>query len=270
MNILEEIIANKHREVESKKAKLEINELIARSKDVNFNSFYTAIKDKVQKKEAALIAEVKKASPSKGIIKKDFNPVQIAKSYSSGGATCLSVLTDEKYFKGNLQYLQEVKKETNLPILRKDFIIDEYQIFESIVNKSDCLLLIVAALEKDKLKELFEKSIENGIDVLIEVHDKKEMETCLEIVENLNEQYLVGINNRDLKTFNTSLETTRNLVNYYKNDLENKIVVSESGINNSNDIAYLQELGVFSYLVGESLVKNNNIEKATKELLIHN
>ena len=268
MNILEEIIAYKKTEIEKSKEKLPLDKL----KDLvkaGFKpaSFYQSIKSKVNQKQIALIAEVKKASPSKGLIRPDFNHLEIAKAYKAGGATCLSVLTDEKYFQGNLNYIKEIKEVCDLPILRKDFIIDPYQVYESIYNQADSILLIVGALEKDVFKRLFELSCELGIDALIEIHDEMEMEIALKIAGGDNYPRILGINNRDLKTFKTSLDTTKNLVTKHKRDLNNKIIVSESGIFTNEDIKSLMEYGIYGFLVGESLMREENIELATKKLI---
>lgn len=264
MNILEEILAYKKLEVEQAKEKLSIDKLKKeiRGKEIKKRYFYQTIKKKIDKKEIALIAEVKKASPSKGIIKKDFNPIEIAQAYKNGGACCLSVLTDEKYFQGNLRYVKNIKDAINLPVLRKDFIIDPYQIHESIYNDADCILLIVGAFHTmPLLRDLYEISCENEIDVLTEVHDERELEIALEL--NCK---MIGINNRDLKTFKTDLSTTKKLIEQYKRDLKSKIIVSESGIFTSHDIKSLIENNVYAFLVGESLIIKENIEFATKEL----
>ncbi len=266
MNILEEIIAYKKLEVEKSKENLPFNRLketICRSV-INCAStrFTNKLKSKIDKKQVALIAEIKKSSPSKGVIRKDFDPIEIAKAYKAGGASCLSVLTDEKYFQGKLSYIKEIKEVIDLPILRKDFIIDPYQIYESIYNQTDCILLIVAALERDNLKRLFELASENKIDILVEVHNEKEMETALEINPEM-----IGINNRDLTTFNTDLNVTKNLVSKYKKDLTEKIIVSESGIFTRDDILFLTESGVYSFLIGEGLMREKDIKDATKKLI---
>lgn len=222
MDILKEIVSYKRLEVEKNKDKLPLEKLKKAKRSHAENQFVETIKLKTDKKQIALIAEVKKASPSKGIIRENFNHIEIAKSYEKGGANCLSVLTDEKYFKGKLQFISEIKKEVNLPVLRKDFIIDPYQIYESIYNQADCILLIVGAFlnlpveEKNKLKELGEIALENKLGVLIEVHDEKEMEIALDVAGSCRYMPLLGINNRNLKTFETDLNTTKNLVAKYK------------------------------------------------------
>ena len=270
MNVLEEIIAYKKIEVDKSKDKLPLDKLkkLIKQQDLKRHNFLETIKNKVNKNQIALIGEIKKASPSKGIIRKNFNPLEIAKSYKAGGALCLSVLTDEKYFQGSLKYIQEIKNVIDLPILRKDFIIDSYQIYESIHNNADCVLLIVGAFHgmpsygKDTIKMLFDISIENELDSLIEIHNEREMEIAL----NINPQ-MIGINNRDLKTFETNIETTKQLVSKYKRDLKDKIIVSESGIVINHDIKSLMEHNVYAFLVGEGLLKEKNIEEATRKLI---
>ena len=271
MNILEEIIAYKKIEVEKSKEKLPLDKLkeSIRRNIVNRTptGFSQTIKNKVDKKQPALIAEIKKASPSKGIIKEDFNHIKIAEAYKNGGATCLSVLTDEKYFQGDLDCIKEIKSVIDLPILRKDFIIDPYQIYESIYYQADCILLIVGALDKNQLKMLFELSCENKIDILIETHDEREMEIALNLVGALHATPLLGINNRNLKTFETNLQTTITLLEKYKRDLKDKIVVSESGIFTNDDIKSLMKHDIYAFLVGEGLIKERNIEQATRDLI---
>ncbi|MBI2996342.1 MAG: indole-3-glycerol phosphate synthase TrpC [Candidatus Melainabacteria bacterium] len=265
MNILEEIIAYKKIEIEKSKERLSLDRLKKNmpGRDA-INCVSTALKTKINKKQIALIAEIKKASPSKGIIKKNFNHIEIAKAYKNGGACCLSVLTDEKYFQGNLNYIHEIKNVVDLPVLQKDFIIDPYQIYESIYYGADCVLLIAETCRgmSLQLRDLYEIACENEIDCLIEIHNEREMEIAL----NINPQ-MIGINNRDLKTFETNLNTTKNLITKYKKDLKDKIVVSESGIFTNEDIKSLVEHGVYSFLVGESLIKQEDIESATKELI---
>ena len=269
MNILEEIVTHKKQEVEKNKKEFPLEKLKKQIeyRKINKNIFLQTLKNKVEKKEVALIAEIKKASPSKGVLVKDFEPVHIAEAYMQGGACCLSVLTDKKYFQGDLSYINEIKKSINLPILRKDFIIDPYQIYESVYHKSDCILLIVSALEKDLFKRLFEASNDLGIDSLIEVHNERELEIALDVAKLCHGMPLLGINNRDLRTFATNINITKDLVAKYKKDLEGKILVSESGIFTNKDIKSLIESDVYAFLVGEGLVKEKDIEKATRVLI---
>ncbi len=210
----------------------------------------------------ALIAELKKASPSKGILRADYKPLEIAKQYEIGGAACLSVLTDEKYFQGSIKDLQIVASKSPLPCLRKDFIIDKRQIAISRIAGADAILLIAAVLSNQELKKFHGFARDLDLDVLVEVHNAEEMDKALAINAKL-----IGINNRDLKTFNVDLDITRKLVTEYKNDLENKLIVSESGIFSNSDMQELYKLGVKAFLVGESLITQSNAVEAVRKLL---
>lgn len=210
----------------------------------------------------ALIAEVKKKSPSKGILREDFDYVQIAKDYQEGGAHCLSVLTDEEYFAGDIKYLAEISQSVKLPCLRKDFIIDPRQITEARLAGASAILLIAAILDDETLKSLFDFAKELGMDVLLEVHDKEEMQRAIALGADL-----IGINNRNLKTFEVSLDTTINLMKEFSNELKDKLVVSESGIYSKADIDLLSSHGIKAFLVGESLIKQEDLCSAVKELM---
>ena len=204
MNILDEILAHKAMEVAQRKALVSEAELQTKMSSLPATrGFLDNIKNTLRKHQPSVIAEIKKASPSKGIIRADFHPAELAKSYQAGGATCLSVLTDEHYFQGHDQYLKEVKTAVGLPIIRKDFIVDAYQIFESRWLGADAILLIVAALNKAKLTEFYALAISLSMDVLVEVHDEIELQTALELGARL-----IGVNNRNLKTFVTDLNTS--------------------------------------------------------------
>ena len=207
----------------------------------------------------ALIAEIKKASPSAGLIRPDFKAEQIAKIYENSGAACLSVLTEEKYFKGNNADLIKVKNTTLLPVLRKDFILEPYQIFESRAIGADCILLILACLNNSRAKELENLSFQLGMSVILEVHDEDELKRSL----NLNSR-LIGINNRNLKTLKTDLNTTAKLSKLVPDD---KILISESGIKTNEEIKMLNEYGANCFLIGEHLLKQNDIGTATKKIL---
>ncbi len=213
-------------------------------------------------KGAALIAELKKASPSKGILRHDYQPLEIARQYEIGGAACLSILTDEKYFQGSIKDLQVVASKSPLPCLRKDFIIDKRQIAISRIAGADAILLIASILNQQELKKFHGFARDLGMDVLVEVHNEAEMEMALAINAKL-----IGINNRDLSTFTVDLDTTRKLISSYKNDLDNKVVVSESGIFNKSDIDGLYSLGVKAFLVGESLITQPGTVDAVRKLL---
>jgi indole-3-glycerol phosphate synthase len=261
MTILENILEYKKTEVEKQKKICSFEELINKCKNLpESKSFLNILKKNKENRKISLIAEVKKASPSKGIIKEDFNPVEIAKIYQKAGASAISVLTDEKFFQGSIQYLKDVKNIVEIPVLRKDFIIDEYQVYQTREMGADIILLIASALEKSQLKNFYTMSKELGLDVLLEVHDKEEFNFALEINADI-----VGINNRNLKTFEVSLNNTINLIKDIK--LNNSYIISESGIKNYEAVKFLQSYGVAGILVGESLIKSVNIEKSVIDLL---
>ncbi|RSL33807.1 indole-3-glycerol phosphate synthase TrpC [Salibacterium salarium] len=247
--MLDKILATKKQEVE----KL----ILPDQADVTFYSLkkaLTAEKEKVQ-----VIAEVKKASPSKGIIRSPFYPVEIAQSYKAGGAAALSVLTDVSYFQGHRDYLTAIKREVGLPVLRKDFIIEDVQIQESKRMGADAILLIAAALDPKKLFELYQSAEEQGMEVLVEFHSKQELENVLRVFDPA----IIGINNRDLNTFETSLSVTEHLRNEIPS---HSVVVSESGIHTQEDLTVVQQAGARAVLVGESLVKQADVEKALRHL----
>ena len=262
-SILDQIMATKQAEVAAGKQQQSISDfrkLIAQQTPCR--GFYHAIENQVLKGEAAVIAEVKKASPSKGIIRADFDPVEIAQSYLQGGATCLSVLTDQQYFKGNDTYLQQVREVVGLPVLRKDFMLDPWQIYQSRALGADCVLLIVACLTDELLFELNDLAEDLGLDVLMEVHDEGEMQRALATPAKL-----IGINNRNLKTFETSLTTSQDLRTMLDID-QDRIVVSESGIHNSQDIKFLQQHNIHSFLIGESLMRHDDPGGQLKQLML--
>ena len=209
----------------------------------------------------AIIAEVKKGSPSKGIIREDFDPVAIACSYERGGASCLSVLTDEHYFYGSLDYLGQIRAQVDLPLLRKDFIIDPYQVVQARVAGADAILLIAAALTDIQLRELAELATELQLDTLLEVHNSEELERALKLPVDL-----IGINNRNLHTFVTDLSVTEQLAGKIP---ENQLAVAESGIHRRADIERLQQAGAWAFLIGESLMRESDIEGKLLELLGH-
>ncbi len=206
-----------------------------------------------------LIAEVKKASPSKGVIRRDFDPVSIARTYEECGASCISVLTERKFFQGMLEYLGTIRKAVGLPLLRKDFVVDEYQIFEARAAGADAILLIAACLEKRQVADFLGLAGQIGLDVLVESHTYKELDKSL-----MAGASIVGINNRDLTTFTVSLQTTIDLLQDIPDDLT---VVSESGIKTRDDVLMLQKAGVDAILVGESLMREKDIGRKVKELL---
>jgi len=222
-------------------------------------AFVSAISEKVFKEETAIIAEIKKASPSKGLIREDFDPKKIAEEYETNGATCLSILTDEPFFQGKLEYLATVRNSCELPILRKDFIIDPYQIYETKAYGGDCILLIVAALDIMQLKDFSQLARELDLDILVEVHSEKELTGALSISPTL-----VGINNRDLTTFEVDKNLSLKLSKKIPRDIT---VVSESGINSKEDILSSKEQGIHSFLIGESLMREPSPGEALKKIL---
>ena len=254
-SILTEIVENKKVEVGENKKNIRLEIL---KEKIKILPKTRGFKKALSLKKFSIIAEVKKASPSKGIIREDFDPVRIAKIYERGKVDAISVLTDNKYFKGDIIYLKSIKKAVSLPILRKDFIIDEYQIYESRYYYADAILLVVAILSEKKLKHFIELARKLNLDCLVEVHSKSEIQKAIKCNAEI-----IGINNRDLNTFKTDLKTTENLIKYIPKD---KIVVSESGINKKSDVEYLKNLGVNAVLVGEAFMKSRNILKVIKRL----
>ena len=247
--ILENIIARKHAEVAERSARVSMAELerAARTADAP-RGFAKAMLERVARKEAAIIAEIKKASPSKGVIREDFDPAAIAVSYANGGATCLSVLTDVDFFQGSDAYLQQARAACNLPVLRKDFMVDPYQIVEARALGADCVLLIVSALEDGQMAELASVAKDFNLDVLVEVHDGDELERAL----NTLDTPLVGINNRNLHTFEVSLDITLDLLPRVPRD---RLLVTESGIVNRADVELMQISDVHAFLVGEAFMR---------------
>ncbi len=247
-DILNKILATKIVEVATAKTIVnpETIQQLARAQ-AKPRDFIGAIRAKIAAGNAAVIAEIKKASPSKGVIRADFNPAEIAKSYEQGGAACLSVLTDTEYFQGNTEYLKQARSACNLPVLRKDFMIDTYQVYEARAMGADCILLIVAALDLDQMRELEKVAHDLGMAVLVEVHDGEELALALQL-----ETPLVGINNRNLRTFDVTLQTTLNLLENLPN---NRIIVTESGIFTAEDVKLMRDNHVHTFLVGEAFMR---------------
>jgi len=247
-DILNTILARKAEEIQQRSRVRPLDDMRARALQLPpTRGFVDAIHRKHAAGEAAVIAEVKKASPSKGLIRKDFNPAQIARSYEAGGAACLSVLTDVDFFQGSNLYLGEARGACSLPVLRKDFTIDPYQVYEARVIGADAILLIVAALEDGPLVEMANLAMELGMDVLVEVHDIDELERALQTGCEL-----IGVNNRNLRTFEVSLDTTLALKDAVPRD---RTLVTESGIATRADVAKMREAGVQTFLVGESFMR---------------
>lgn len=261
-NILDKIIAAKRDEVARRRSHRSIDELKAILSDLPPpRDFAGELRTRAAASADAVIAEVKRASPSAGIIREQFDPAAIARSYEAGGATCLSVLTDEGFFSGQNAYLVEARKACRLPVLRKDFIIDPWQVMETRALGADAMLLIVAALEDSLLAELAGLGRELGLSILVEVHDEEEMERALAVPGDL-----VGINNRDLKRFVTELDTSLRLAPMVPAD---RLVVSESGIHRPEDIQRLQQGGIGAFLIGESLMRQPDPGAALLQLLGH-
>lgn len=258
-DILNRILARKAEEIEQRSRVRPLAELRARAlQQPPTRGFIEAIRRKHAAGEAAVIAEVKKASPSKGLIRKDFNPAQIAASYEAGGAACLSVLTDVDFFQGSNLYLGEARAACSLPVLRKDFTIDPYQVYEARVIGADCILLIVAALEDGPMVEMANLAMELGMDVLVEVHDIDELERALQ-----TDCELIGVNNRNLRSFEVSLDTTLALKDAVPRD---RTLVTESGIATRADVARMREAGVETFLIGESFMREADPGAALRRL----
>ena len=247
--ILRKIIARKYEEIAERSNRISLSDMQSRAEtreDIP-RGFVNAMLTKLGEGKSAVIAEVKKASPSKGVIREQFNPAEIALSYADGGAACLSVLTDVDFFQGSDAYLQQARAACHLPVIRKDFLVEPYQVFEAAAIGADCILLIVAALEESKLRELNALAASLGLDVLVEVHDERELELALGLPNKL-----VGINNRNLHDFQVSLSTTYDLLSQIPDD---RVVVTESGIGSPQDVAEMRRHGVNSFLVGESFMR---------------
>ena len=248
-SVLQEICQVKVKHVRAQKDKISLSELESRAKTAQQpRGFINAIQSA---DGPALIAEVKKASPSKGIIRKDFDPAQIARIYEDNGANCLSVLTDEPYFQGSDAYFKSVKAESTLPMLRKDFMIDPYQITESRALGADCILIIMAALSDTQAKELYDASESYGMDVLVEVHNEEELDRCLAL-----NPAMVGVNNRNLKTLNVDTQTSFDLLEKIP---DTTIKVAESGLSDAKMIKDLHNEGYDAFLIGESIIKEKDI-----------
>ncbi|RME33570.1 MAG: indole-3-glycerol phosphate synthase TrpC [Gammaproteobacteria bacterium] len=247
-DILRRILEHKADEVADARARTPLEELRARAADAPpARGFVAAIRARLERGEPAVIAECKKASPSRGVIREDYRPAEIARSYEAAGAACLSVLTDQAWFQGAAEHLVEARQACSLPVLRKDFMIDPWQVWQSRVMGADCILLIVAALSDMQMHDLAGLARELELDLLVEVHDREELERALSL-----RTPLIGINNRDLRTFETRLETTLELLPDMFHD---RIVVTESGIHTPEDVELMRRHGVHAFLVGEAFMR---------------
>ena len=259
-DILATILEYKQEWVAARKAAVPLTQLKQQIRDARpATGFYRAVRSAIDNGRPAVIAEIKKASPSKGVIRQDFDPVAIAEAYADAGAVCLSVLTDEKFFQGSDQHLEQAKAASGLPVLRKEFIIDPYQVYETRAIGADCILLIVAALDDLRMQELAATAADIGLDVLVEVHNREELERGL-----LLRTPLIGINNRNLHTFETSLETTLGLL---ADVFPDRTVVTESGIHNRADIALMRSRDVHAFLIGEALLRSDDPGAALRALI---
>jgi len=258
-SILNEIAAYKKEWVAARKQVLSGAQLMAKALAYTPLDFAGALQRRISNKENAVIAEVKKASPSKGVIRADFDPVSIAKSYAAADATCLSVLTDVKYFQGDDQFVRDIRTQVNIPILRKDFMLDPYQIIEARAMGADCILLIMAMIDDDLAAELCATALELGLSVLPEVHNAEELERAMKL-----DTPLLGINNRNLHTFDITLQTTIDLL---ANMPEERTVITESGIFTYDDIQMMNGHHIYGFLVGESLMRQDDPELALNTML---
>ena len=251
MSILKKIVENTRENLNVKKAKLSLEEVKSSLKELNLPK--SNFKSSISNKDEAIIAEIKKASPSAGVISKNFNPVEKAKEYEFFGAAALSILTEEDFFLGSNDYLKAVKRITSLPILRKDFIIDKYQIYESKLIGADCILLIASILSDQQIEEFVKITKKLELDYLIEIHDEKELKRV-----ELYKDALIGVNNRDLNTFEVDLDNSIRMKNLFK---EKNIFIAESGIKSIDDINYLKLHNINVFLIGESLMRGNFFKK---------
>lgn len=259
-DVLQKICTRTLSDLAERKEKISLDDLKAYIRDIESpRGFIKALQAKSAAGQPALIAEIKKASPSKGLIRPDFHPAELANAYENGGAACLSVLTDTPFFQGHMQYLQDAKAACSLPVLRKDFMLDLYQIYEARAIGADCILLIVAALEGTQMQDMYTLAKSLGMDVLIEVHDKHELERAL----TLNPE-MIGVNNRNLKTLEVDIQTSYDLADIMP---KNCLKVAESGITTHTEIKKLQDFGYNTFLIGESLMRQNNVTHATRNLL---
>ncbi len=256
-DILKKIVARKHQELELRQSQCSLAEIKSKALDADApRGFVKQLQAKVAQGDAAVIAEIKKASPSKGVLRENFHPAQIASDYQRGGAACLSVLTDADFFQGHEDYLVAARAACHLPVLRKDFTIDPWQLYEARSLGADCILLIAACLDDVQLSELHALALDLGMDALVEVHDLEELHRAQAM-----DAAFVGVNNRDLRTFNVSLETSLTLNSEHAYD-----IVTESGISTQDDVAMMRSAGIHQFLVGEAFMRQVSPGDALREL----
>ena len=257
-DILKKIVSRKQEEIADSINRVSLERMIELSSNAdNPRGFYSALHNKVLKRQSGVIAEIKKASPSKGILRADFEPVEIAKSYESGGASCLSILTDRDFFQGDPLYLIKARAAVTIPVIRKDFIIHPYQVYESRAIGADCILLIASCLDDDELKDLSDIATSLGMDTLVEVHDHEELNRAFKL-----DLPLLGINNRNLRNFEVTLQTTIDLLSEISDD---KLVITESGIKTRQDVELMHQNNVFGFLIGEAFMRDRNPGQKLKE-----
>ena len=258
-DILQTILARKREEVALRVKQVPLADIIERARQAQpVRGFSKAIESRAANQQPAVIAEIKKASPSKGVLRENFDPVAIAQSYAANGATCLSILTDIDFFQGSDDYLIQARAACNLPVIRKDFMIDPYQVYEARAMNADCILLIVAALDDAMLNELLGIAQQLGMDALVEVHDEAELERAL-----ASGASLIGINNRSLHSFETSLQTTLSMLDQVPED---RLLVTESGIHTAEDVRLMIDNGVYAFLVGEAFMRADDPGSKLAEL----
>ena len=257
-DILKKIVSRKHEEIDEGIKRVPLERMIELASNADqTRGFYNALQSKVKQKQSGIIAEIKKASPSKGVLRENFDPVEIAKSYESGGASCLSILTDRDFFQGDPLFLIKARAAVSIPVIRKDFIVDPYQVYESRAMGADCILLIVSCLEDSELKSLSQLASSLGMDTLVEVHDNDELHRALKL-----KLPMLGINNRNLKNFEVSLQTTIDLLSEIDDD---KLVITESGITSKTDVELMHNHNVFGFLIGEAFMRDSNPGQKLKE-----